>query len=224
LPDPARKQSSTTPRCAASTTKPCAETSVCSPSIGSPLPRPPCTHRDAKTARDAKRTHTSKTEKSNFPTDAPRSSSSTPKAAPSASANSPTEPTSGSSRSGACEPTGTPDKNGKFRWYNDYALPEYYGGTTITVRLHNTADDARRKLNRTENLRPIAPGDPDFARLYSRRNDAESIDRDLEDTLWLRRAHSVGHARQLLNLIGYAITVNALDTHRYRRRQPSLAA
>lgn len=29
--------------------------------------------------------------------------------------------------------------------------------------------------------------------LYRRRNDAESINRHLDDTLWLRRAHSVGN-------------------------------
>lgn len=42
----------------------------------------------------------------------------------------------------------------------------------------------RRKFNRTENGRPISAGDDDFARLYPRRNDAESINRHLDDTLW----------------------------------------
>ena len=41
--------------------------------------------------------------------------------------------------------------------------------------------------NRTENVRPIPPSDPDFQRLYRRRNDAESINRALDDTLFLRR-------------------------------------
>ena len=47
-----------------------------------------------------------------------------------------------------------------------------------------TRGSANRKAS--TNLRPIAPGDPDFARLYPRRNDAESINRDLDDTLYLR--------------------------------------
>lgn len=47
------------------------------------------------------------------------------------------------------------DKNGLFRWYNDYELPEQLGGGTITVRLHGNDDDMARKLNRTENVRPI---------------------------------------------------------------------
>jgi hypothetical protein len=66
------------------------------------------------------------------------------------------------------------------------------------VRLHGNDEDTARKLNRPENLRPIPPGDPDFERL-PRRNDAESINRHLDDTMWLGRAHSIGHARQHLN-------------------------
>jgi hypothetical protein len=85
------------------------------------------------------------------------------------------------------------DKNGQYRWYNDYQLPDQYGSQLITVRLHGNADDQARGFNRTENVRPIPPSDPDFARLYPRRNDSESINRNLEDTLWLGRAHSIGH-------------------------------
>ena len=102
------------------------------------------------------------------------------------------------------------DRNGKYRWYNDYQLPDRYGNQTITVRLHGNDQDAARKLNRTENLRPIPPGDPDFERLFPRRNDAESINRHLDDTMWLGRAHSIGHTRQLLNLLGFALTINSL--------------
>ena len=116
------------------------------------------------------------------------------------------------------------DKNGKYRWYNDYELPDRYGNQRITVRLHADAEDADRKFNRTENVRPIPPTDPDFARLYPRRNDSESINRNLEDTLWLGRAHSIGHARQLLNLLGYALMVNGLALHRHQRHRTQLAA
>lgn len=106
------------------------------------------------------------------------------------------------------------DKGG-FRWYNDYRLPPHLGGGTLTVRLHGDAKDEARKFNRTENVRPIPPDDPGFARLFRRRNDAESINRALEDTLWLGRAHSVGHRRQLLNLLGYALMVNSLALARH---------
>jgi hypothetical protein len=109
------------------------------------------------------------------------------------------------------------DKNG-YRWYNDYRLPDHLGGTTITIRLHGNADDEKRRFNRTENIRPIPPSDPDFADLYGRRSDAESINRALDDTMWLRRAHSIGHERQHLNLLTHALVVNSLALHRHRQR------
>jgi hypothetical protein len=112
---------------------------------------------------------------------------------------------------------------GRYRWYNDYRLPAHLGGGQITVRLHGDAADADRKFNRTENVRPIPADDPDFQGLFRRRNDAESINRALDDSLWLRRAHSVGHRRQLLNLIGYAVMVNSLALDRHRSAHPLAA-
>jgi len=54
------------------------------------------------------------------------------------------------------------------------------------------------ELNRTENLRAIPPGDPDFER-FPRRNAAEPFNRQLDDHDVARRAHSIGHDRQNLN-------------------------
>jgi hypothetical protein len=88
----------------------------------------------------------------------------------------------------------TRDKGGTYRWYNDYRLPERLGGGVLTVRLHGNDVDRTRRFNRTENVRPIPPSDPDFARLYARRNDAESINRNLEDTLFLGRAPTASAA------------------------------
>jgi len=115
-------------------------------------------------------------------------------------------------------------KDGRFRWYNDHRLPDWAGDGVLTVRLHGNGEDERRGFNRTENVRQIPPADPDFARLYARRNDAESINRHLEDTLWLGRAHSIGHARQHLNLIGFALAVNSIALHEHRRRRAEQAA
>ena len=108
-------------------------------------------------------------------------------------------------------------KNG-YRWYNDYRLPDHLGAATVTVRLHANDDDTARNFNRTENVRVIAPDDPGFTELFRRRNDAESINRAIDDTLWLRRAHSLGRRRQLLNMIGYALMVNALAAARHKRQ------
>ena len=114
------------------------------------------------------------------------------------------------------------DKTGQYRWYNDYALPHSFGGGRVTVQLHATQEDSLRRFNRTENVRPIPPTDPDFANLYSRRNDAESINRGLDDSMWLGRAHSVGHARQHLNVLGFALAVNSLTLFEQRLRPKAL--
>lgn len=64
--------------------------------------------------------------------------------------------------------------------------------------LEPTTEDQKRWLTRTEKLPPIPPSDPDFEALFRRRSDTECINRSFEDTLWLRRAHSVGHESPLL--------------------------
>jgi hypothetical protein len=113
------------------------------------------------------------------------------------------------------------DKTGLYRWYNDYVLPDAYGGGTITIRLHGDESDVARKFKRTENIRAIAPTDPDFKKIYARRNNSESINRGLDDTLWLTRAHSIGHLRQTVNLLGHALMVNGLTLlEHHRRREP----
>ena len=103
-------------------------------------------------------------------------------------------------------------------------VPEHLGGGQITVRLHQDEDDRRRKFNRTENVRPIPPSDPDFPRLYGRRNDSESLNRSLEDTLFLGRAHSLGWRRQKVEMLGWALMVNALTMARHRSVQDLEAA
>jgi hypothetical protein len=107
---------------------------------------------------------------------------------------------------------------GHYRWYNELALPAELGDRTIMVRLDSDAADRAQGFNRTEYVRAIPPSDPDFKALYSRRADAESINRGLEDSLYLRRAHSVGHARQALNLLGYALMVNSLAVRQHLRQ------
>ncbi len=111
-----------------------------------------------------------------------------------------------------------------FRWYAQYRLPAEFGGEEITLRLHRNDEDAKKRLNRTENLRAIPRSDPDFARLYARRADAESINRALEDTLYWNRAHSVGHLRQTADLLGFALMVNSLTLAKHRAREAVKAA
>ncbi|HUF76437.1 MAG TPA: hypothetical protein VMM35_09170 [Longimicrobiales bacterium] len=108
---------------------------------------------------------------------------------------------------------------GGFRFYGEYALPpEYRAVKPLRLRLHGNEDDARRDLNRTEHLRAIPPGDMDFRKLNRRRNDAESINRALEDTFYWGRAHSVGRVAQDADLLGFGLGMNALSWHRHRKR------
>jgi hypothetical protein len=81
-------------------------------------------------------------------------------------------------------------------------MPPEFGGAEIHVRLDNTADDLTRHLNRTENLRAFPAGSAVYDSLDGQRQDAESNNRGFDDTLYLRRAHSVGAQRRLLNMIG----------------------
>lgn len=111
-----------------------------------------------------------------------------------------------------------------FRWYAQYRLPIELARKEITLRLDGSDEDAKKKLNRAENLRAIPRSSPDFARLYARRGDAESINRALEDTLYLNRAHSEGHLRQTADLLGFALMVNSLTLARHRAREAVKAA
>lgn len=98
-------------------------------------------------------------------------------------------------------------------------MPKGYATREITVRLHNTPEEGKRRLNRTENLRAIPPEDPDFEGLYARRGDAESINRNLEDSLYLKKAHSLGHLRQQADLLGFAQLINSITLVRHRARE-----
>ena len=46
--------------------------------------------------------------------------------------------------------------------------------------------------------------------------DSESLNRSLEDTLFLGRAHSLGWRRQQVEMLGWALMVNALTMARHR--------
>lgn len=112
---------------------------------------------------------------------------------------------------------------GLYRFYVEYRLPADKGGGIVRVRIDTTTEDGVRKLNRSEHVRGIPTDDPDWFRLYPRRSDAESINRALDDTLWLRRAHSKGRHRQLFELMGFALMTNALAVYRHGSRALSRA-
>jgi hypothetical protein len=102
------------------------------------------------------------------------------------------------------------NRDGTFRWYGEYRLPEELGGGSIRVRLNSTPEDRLKGLNRAEHLRAIAPGSADYERLHPHRNNIESINRYLDDTMWLSRAHSVGGIRQRIDILGFALVMNSM--------------
>lgn len=117
------------------------------------------------------------------------------------------------------------NRNGDmYRFYNNYKLPPEYGGGQVRLRLTGNDEDAKRGLNRAERLRAIPPSDPDFQGLFRRRNDVESLNRGIEDSLYWSRAHSVGAVAQEADLLGFAIGLNALTRHRHRKREAARAA
>jgi hypothetical protein len=112
------------------------------------------------------------------------------------------------------------NRNGTHRFYGEYQLPLSLGGGEIRVRADTTVEDEARGVNRSENLRLFAPEDEDYQRLYPRRSDIEATNRQLEDTLWINRAHSRGAMAQLLDLIGFATVYNAIAVGLTRSQAP----
>jgi hypothetical protein len=101
-----------------------------------------------------------------------------------------------------------------YRFYSEYGVPATVGGGAVTLPHRNTAEDRKNGLNRTENLRVISTVDPDWE-LAGQRNDSESINSQLKDTLWGRRAHSVGKEAQLFDMLNYGVYVNSISVARY---------
>jgi len=107
-------------------------------------------------------------------------------------------------------------RSGLYRWYNDYRLPEHLGGGQITVGLHHDDEDRKRRFNRTEN-RPADPalgsGLRPSLRPAKRLRVAEP---GPAGHPVLRRPHSLGWRRQQVEVLGWALMVNALTMARHR--------
>lgn len=99
---------------------------------------------------------------------------------------------------------------GGWRLYNVYAVPDEMGGGRVRLRLDQTDQDIAAGFNREEHLRAVPPDDPDHAAIYGRRNDTESGNRLLDDSMLRERAHTVGWRRQLLNVTCWAAVRNAV--------------
>ncbi len=103
-------------------------------------------------------------------------------------------------------------RNG-YRFTLGVTIPCPRGPFTVWTSAHTHADQ----------LRLIPESDPDFARLYGLRNDAESANHAYKSTLPGRRAAALGWRRQLLDAAGWAILINARAHARYGPPQPPAA-
>jgi putative integral membrane protein (TIGR02587 family) len=92
-------------------------------------------------------------------------------------------------------PTHPHDPTGRQGWH--LPLVQRLRAARRPRRRHDHCQVARQRRGRHAQTQPDRelPADPAFADLFRQRNDAESINRNLEDTMFLRRAHSVGAAR-----------------------------
>lgn len=94
--------------------------------------------------------------------------------------------------------TGTITLYGRWRIPDVPEVPIALRRGQINVRHNSTDDERASKRRRTRALRTIPETDPDFARLYGLREDAESMHHHLKSQLVNRRCRCVGDVRNLL--------------------------
>jgi hypothetical protein len=116
-----------------------------------------------------------------------------------------------------------------YRPYFGFELPSEVafrvGKRGVQVAIHDTEQDKRRGYLRTAHVRAIGPANPDFEIYRQMRGDSESLNRTIEDSLYRHhRAHSVGWARQEVDMLGLAALINALTRERMRRQRLPAAA
>ena len=87
----------------------------------------------------------------------------------------------------------------------------------ITGKRRSVRSDPDAKLHKTGDNRWQFGSK--FDPLMGLWSDSESLNHGLEDTLFIGRAHSVGKARQLVDLIGFATGVNAIAVYRAAKRE-----
>ena len=111
-----------------------------------------------------------------------------------------------------------------FRFYNAYLMPTESGSREVIVRLNGNEEDRSRGLNRAEHLRAYPSSDPAYQGLMAKRNNAETLNSTLKRALPSGRAHSVGRVAQEADLLGFQLGLNALASHRHRKRKTASKA
>jgi hypothetical protein len=111
-----------------------------------------------------------------------------------------------------------------WRWYAQYEVPDdpriarTHRLGKIVVRLDTTDDDRRRKINRAENLRPVAVDDPLWSVVGGPRYCAEGLFSKTKHRWVQDRIPAVGVARALTFLLGFGISLNAQAADAFEQR------
>lgn len=102
------------------------------------------------------------------------------------------------------EPRGS---RGKYRLGGVYRT---HDGAHVRLRIDENDADRARKVSRAEHLRVFPQGSSDYDRLYPLRASAESLNRQLEDSCWQKRANVWGADRVFVDLIGFGFLQNSI--------------
>ena len=90
-------------------------------------------------------------------------------------------------------------------------MPCAAGAFTAWITPHGEPGDTDHR--RAGHVRVIAEGEEVFTQLYGLRNDAESFNSMLKRSLIVDRAMSLGGARQLVDVLCFALLHNAITAH-----------
>jgi hypothetical protein len=110
-----------------------------------------------------------------------------------------------------------------FRLYGEYKTADGY---VVRLPLYITDKDKKRNFNRTQWLRPYGMDGNVYKELYPVRPSAESVNRQIEDCLWQKRANVFEFRRVHVDLLGWALADNAISdfVRRRQRAGPTLRA
>lgn len=113
---------------------------------------------------------------------------------------------------------GRPDSDGNHRWYHVVSVPCQYEAQTVLIPLFHElrAKMKGQKLNRGEHFRFYPQNTEQHQILYGRRNDTESLHRQLKRTMDRMPAYSA--QRQAIFLLGVQLAHNSMTMAFERRR------
>jgi hypothetical protein len=106
--------------------------------------------------------------------------------------------------------------DGSTRWYVVYPVPCIHGTTNAALRIDAPGEGDSKGWSWTDLMRFYPVGTPQYGLLYGRRNATESVHRQYKRKA--ERVPAYGYTRQLLFVLGYIATHNAVARAFHLRR------